>query len=110
MSDFLMAFFQNHPSLLCIITAMTVIKAVMKPLFTMLHSVFAATGATGLNKELTTIEGSKAIYWITYIVDWATSIKLGPQVAVATLPPGTVVSAQAIPVKSAAPAPPQASS
>lgn len=99
MADVLMTFFQNHPSLLCIITAMTVIKAVMKPLFTILHSVASAVGSTKLDQEVTTIEGSKVVYWITYIIDWATSIKLGPQVAVAALPPGTVVAVQALKTK-----------
>lgn len=69
----------NHPSIMAILTIIGVARVCMKPLMEILHKIVAATPSPKDDELLEEVEASKAWNYFTWVLDWLTSVKIGPQ-------------------------------
>ncbi len=70
---------------------MGMLRLVLKPTFSFLHSIFGAVGYKAGDAEVTVIEQSLPVKYLTYALDWFASIKLA-QPSVIVVPPQIIVS------------------
>jgi hypothetical protein len=70
------ALVQKAPWVTAILTVIGVLRLILKPLFSFLHSVVKATPTEKDDQLLAKVEGSTALKWVTYGLDWLCSIKV----------------------------------
>ena len=70
---------QKYPSAVMLFTAIGVLRAVFKPIMTVLESYVAATPSASDDEALKGFKASKAYAWIAWFIDYTASIKIAPQ-------------------------------
>lgn len=68
----------NYPSVIAILSAIGLLRAINKPLFSFLRSLVAATATKRDDDLLTGVEQSKAYKGLCWTLDYLTSIRLQP--------------------------------
>lgn len=76
MELFVLELAQKYPIALSVLSALYILGAINKPLFTLLHKYAEATDTKSDNEFLAKIESSKAYKAVSYFLDWAVRIKL----------------------------------
>lgn len=73
----LLSMVNNHPYFVMLVSAMGVLRLLVKPLMTLLHVVVKITPYDKDDQWLAKLEGSKAWGAFLYALDWFASIKVG---------------------------------
>lgn len=76
MELFVLELAQKHPVALSVLSALYVLSAINKPLFTLLHKYVEATASSSDNELLNKVENSKVYKAISYLLDWVVRVKL----------------------------------
>jgi len=76
MELFVLELAQKHPVALSVLSALYVLSAINKPLFTLLHKYVEATESSSDNELLNKVENSKVYKAISYLLDWVVRVKL----------------------------------
>ena len=83
-SAFILSLATKFPVLLTIISAVGMLRLILKPTFSYLHLVLGAVHATSLDKDVTIVEQSMPVKWLYYALDWIASVKIAaPSIVVA---------------------------
>jgi hypothetical protein len=76
MQDLIAQLLAAHPALAVVITVLTVLRAVLKPLMTMLEAGVTATGNQKAKDILNQVETSKLYNALSFVLDYTASFKL----------------------------------
>jgi hypothetical protein len=76
MQDLIMQFLVAHPSLAVLITIVSVLRTVFKPIMAAIEAGVQASGSDKAKTILTQVEASKPYRVIAFVVDYLTSVKL----------------------------------
>lgn len=75
-SGLIVQFATNYPILTTVMLALSVLRTINKPLFSILHSIADVTPYDGDDKALAAVESSPIYASICYVLDWFASVKL----------------------------------
>jgi len=77
--QFLIQAAQGYPIVMTIFIVLGVLRAVNKPLFTLWRSYVSATPQKSDDELLDTVERSKIVKALLFVLDWTASIKVPPK-------------------------------
>lgn len=89
MQDFIIQLLTAHPSLAVLMTIVTVLRTVFKPIMAVIESGVKASGNARALAVLNSLEASKVYKAVCFVVDYLTSIKLPVVQASVTNPTAT---------------------
>ena len=78
--ELISALIEKYPILAQVFMVMGILRAVNKPLFSLLQAYAEATASKSDNELLAKIMGSKVYGWVNYGLDWSASVKLPKQI------------------------------
>lgn len=67
---------EKYPMLAQVFIVIGILRAINKPLFSLLQAYVDATASKSDNEMLAKIMNSKAYKYLSYVLDWASSAKL----------------------------------
>jgi hypothetical protein len=67
------------PNLVQVLLVVGILRVVIKPLMSIARAVVTLTAGDADDKALDKVEASSIYKGVTYVLDWFTSIKIGPQ-------------------------------
>lgn len=76
MQDIIMQFLVTHPSLAVLVTIVSILRAVLKPIMTAIEAGVNASGSDKAKNTLAQVEASKPYRVLVFVVDYLTSVKL----------------------------------
>lgn len=76
MQQFILDLVTAHPTLSIVIVALNILRAIFKPLMTMLEAYVKATSGTKDDEILKVFEDSSIFRGLVWLVDYLTSIKI----------------------------------
>lgn len=79
--------FQKFPKLSSILVVIGILRVVMKPTFSYLHTIFEGLNLTAWDQKETAIETSKPVKFLYFLIDYLASVKLPVQTISSQLPP-----------------------
>lgn len=74
--DLIVQFLMQNPVALKVMTVLVILRAINKPLFSLLRSYVDATPSKADNEMLDKILASKAYQVVSYILDYVASVKM----------------------------------